>query len=103
MAKVTSKTHLAAHKFFAAAFAAGFHVTARENIVTITKRFTPGSQAEFVAIDQEYYSILSMVPARGGSMWGTDGSGVGGYSAILHGLFQMNISGVNKSFIAALS
>jgi len=102
MAKSSAKMSLAASKFFAAAFAAGFHVTTRENIVTITKHFTPGSQSEFVAIDQEYYGILSMVPARGGSMWGTDGSGVGGYSAMLHGLFQMNISGVSKSFIAAL-
>jgi hypothetical protein len=43
-----------------------------------------------------------MVKARGGSMWGTDGSGVGGYSAMLHGCFTMNISGVSPAFIAAI-
>jgi hypothetical protein len=70
--------------------------------VTITKHFTPGSREEFVQLDGEYYGILSMVKARGGSMWGTDGSGVGGYSAMLHGCFTMNISGVSPAFIAAL-
>jgi hypothetical protein len=55
-----------------------------------------------VQLDGEYYGILSMVKARGGSMWGTDGSGVGGYSAMLHGCFTMNISGVSPAFITAL-
>jgi len=98
--KTSTKT--AAAKFVVAAREAGWKITARENVVTITKHFTPNSRAEFVKLDGEYYGILTMVKARGGSIWGTDGSGVGGYSAMLHGVFTMNISGVSQAFIAAL-
>ena len=98
--KTSTKT--AAAKFVAACREAGWFITTRNNVVTITKHFTPGSRDEFVKLDGEYYGILSLVKARGGSMWGTDGSGVGGYSAMLHGCFTMNVSGVSESFIAAL-
>lgn len=98
--KTSTKT--AAANFAAAARNAGWMVSTRDNVVTITKHFTPNSRDEFVQLDGEYYGILSMVKARGGSMWGTDGSGVGGYSAILHGVFTMNVSGVSPAFIATL-
>jgi len=98
--KTSTKT--AAAKFVAAARDTGWKISVRENVVTITKHFTPNSRDEFVKLDGEYYGILSLVKARGGSMWGTDGSGVGGYSAMLHGCFTMNISGVSQAFIAAL-
>jgi hypothetical protein len=98
--KTSTKT--AAANFAAAARDAGWKISSRENVVTITKHFTAGSHQEFVKLDGEYYGILSLVKARGGSMWGTDGSGVGGYSAMLHGVFTMNISGVSQAFIAAL-
>ena len=98
--KTSTKT--AAANFATAARDAGWKISSRENVVTITKHFTPTSRDEFVTLDGEYYGILSLVKARGGSMWGTDGSGVGGYSAMLHGCFTMNISGVSQAFIAAL-
>lgn len=98
--KTSTKT--AAANFAAAARDAGWTVSSRDNVVTITKHFTPNSRDEFVKLDGEYYGILSLVKARGGSMWGTDGSGVGGYSAMLHGCFTMNISGVSPAFIDAL-
>ncbi len=98
--KTSTKT--AAANFAAAARDAGWKISSRENVVTITKHFTPNSRDEFVKLDGEYYGILSLVKARGGSIWGTDGSGVGGYSAMLHGVFTMNISGVSPAFIAAL-
>jgi hypothetical protein len=98
--KTSTKT--AAANFAAAAREAGWKITTRDNIVTITKHFTPNSRDEFVKLDGEYYGILSMVKARGGSMWGTDGSGVGGYSAMQNGCFTMNVSGVSQAFIAAL-
>ena len=98
--KTATKT--AAAKFSAAAREAGWKISARDNVVTITKHFTPNSREEFVKLDGEYYGILSLVKARGGSIWGTDGSGVGGYSAMLHGCFTMNISGVSEAFIASL-
>ena len=98
--KTSTKT--AAANFAAAARNAGWTISSRDNVVTITKHFTPGSREEFVQLDGEYYGILTLVKARGGSMWGTDGSGVGGYSAMLHGCFTMNVSGVSPAFIAAL-
>ena len=98
--KTSTKT--AAANFSAAARNAAWTISTRENVVTITKHFTPNSRDEFVQLDGEYYGILSLVKARGGSMWGTDGSGVGGYSAMLHGVFTMNVSGVSPAFIAAL-
>lgn len=93
----------AAREFAAACEAAGWVYAVREGIVTIRKYFAAGDGKAFVALDGEYYGILSLVPARGGSVWGTDGCGVGGYSAILHGEFVMNVSGVNKKFLAALA
>jgi hypothetical protein len=93
----------AAREFAAACKAAGWRYAVRDGIVTIRKYFAVGDRAEFVRLDGEYYGLLSLVPARGGSIWGTDGGGVGGYSAILHGCFTMNVSGVNKGFAAALA
>jgi hypothetical protein len=89
---------VAAVKFVAACERQGWKVRANEEarIVTITKHFAPGDNAAFVQLDGEYFDLLSRLPARGGSMWGTDGSGVGGYSAMLHGTFTMNLSGVSK-------
>lgn len=98
----TSKTDTIARKFVDACRELGWAITLRENIVTISKGFTAGSREEFVRLDGEYYGLLSMLKARGGSMWGTDGSGVGGYSAMLHGIFTMNVSGVSQRMIAAI-
>jgi len=103
MKAVRTKAAVAAREFAAACEAAGWRYAVREGIVTIRKYFTAGDREEFVRLDGEYYGLLAMVPARGGSMWGTDGGGVGGYSAILHGCFTMNVSGVNKTFAAALA
>ena len=98
----TTKTAAAARQFVAAARAAGWQISSHNNTVSITKHFTPNSRDEFVALDGEYYAILSLVKARGGSMWGTDGSGVGGYSAMVNGCFRMNVSGVSDRTIAAI-
>ena len=98
----TTKTMTAARKFVTACRQAGWAITLRENVVTISKYFTAGSREEFVELDGQYYELLSMLKARGGSMWGTDGAGVGGYSAMLNGIFAMNISGVSHRMIAAI-
>jgi hypothetical protein len=98
-----TKTATIAREFVAACRKAGWQVSSRDSVVTIRKHFTANSREEFVSLDGEYYGLLSMVPARGGSMWGTDGSGVGGYSAMLHGCFEMNVSGVGERMIAAIN
>lgn len=89
--------------FVAAARKAGYTVRIDGTIVSITKHFAANDRAAFVECDSEYYGILSMVPARGGSMWGTDGGGVGGYSAMLHGCFTMKQSGVGARIAAAIA
>lgn len=72
-------------------------------IVTIFKSFSKESVEEYSAADSEYFDILAMVPTTSpGSMWGTDGGGVGGISALNRGEFIMNKSGVSKRFTTAL-
>jgi hypothetical protein len=74
----------------------------RSNVVSITKKFAPNDNAAYVACDCEYYGLLSMLKARGGSMWGTDGSGVGGHFALVSGCFTMKVSGVSDAMAKAL-
>ena len=73
------------------------------NVLTITKSFTPGDMDEFVKADGEYFSILGLLPqTQPGSMWGTDGGGVGGIGAHRSGYFRMNKSGGSKRVLSAL-
>lgn len=61
-------------------------------IMRITKRIS-GNDG-FVKADMEYYSILGKLPTTSaGSIWGTDGGGVGALSAINSGVYTMNKSG----------
>lgn len=101
-AKKPSASQRAA-EFFAECKSAGWRIVAnREGIVTIVKHFEPNNMKRFVELDGEFYGLLSLVPRGEGSMWGTDGGGVGGYSAVLHGCFTMNVSGVKAPFWNAL-
>ena len=53
--------------------------------------------------DSEYYWILSLAPqSRPGSIWGTDGGGVGALSAMDTRRFKMYKSGVNKRVLNQL-
>ena len=73
-------------------------------ILRITKFFTAGSMEEFVECDMEYYEVLSLLPStEPGSVWGTDGGGVGAISAIQSGVFQMSKSGGSKRVLSASS
>jgi len=82
----------------------GWSICAEANgILTITKWIRPNDNDAFVQADGEYYSILSRMPqSRPGSMWGTDGGGIGALSAIKHGVFKMHKSGCNKNILKAL-
>jgi len=84
--------------------ALGWNFCVKPNgVLTISKKFTPGSNDEFVRADSEYFSILSLVPqTQAGSTWGTDGGGIGALSAIKHGLMVMNRSGCSRSVLKAL-
>lgn len=82
----------------------GWTVDVRRDILTIQKVFTAGSVSEFTMADSEYYLILGKLPTvRAGSIWGTDGGGVGGLSAIEKGVFSMHKSGGSKRVLSAIS
>lgn len=81
----------------------GWTFEVRGSILTITKRIQAGSQSDFVTADSEYYWILSLLPSTSaGSIWGTDGGGVGALSAMGKGLFVMNKSGGSVRVLNAL-
>lgn len=74
------------------------------SIVTITKRFAAGDREAYSIADGEAYSLLAMVPLKGGSVWGTDGGSIGGYSGLMSGRYVLNKSGESgKRFCAALA
>lgn len=74
-----------------------------DSVVTIKKRIRPGNLDDFRQADMEYYDILSLLPHKGGSIWGTDGGGIGAMSAINSGVFTINKSGSGgKRFAAEL-
>ena len=74
-----------------------------ESVVTITKRFNSTKQG-FCECDSEYYGILSIIPmTQAGSIWGTDGGGIGALTAMNSGVFTMNKSGCSLNVLKALA
>ena len=92
-----------ATKIFDTARELGWRVSVRgSGILTVTKTGIR-SREDFVRADMEYYSILGLLPTTSpGSIWGTDGGGVGAISAMNTGVFTMNKSGGSKRVLAAL-
>lgn len=81
----------------------GWKPEVRNDILTIHKVFTPNDMDAFTKADGEYYCILSLLPqSRAGSIWGTDGGGIGAFHAIKYGVFTMNKSGGNKLVLRKL-
>ena len=100
------KTKDLVQAFLAACEADGWipSLGATGSILQITARFTPGSLEEFANLDRSYWGILSRVPQpSAGSVWGTDGGGVGAVQALRTGRFTMNVSGVSKRFLTQLA
>ena len=76
----------------------------RGSIFTITKKITPNNNDAFCAADSEYYEILSLLPSTSaGSIWGTDGGGIGAITAMQNGVFKMNKSGGSKAVLKQLN
>jgi hypothetical protein len=91
-----------ASKILAVAKEYGWNVDVRGSILTITK---PGinSNDDFVRADMEYYSILELLPSTSaGSIWGSDGGGIGALSAMSSRVFKMNKSGGSIRVLNAL-
>ena len=96
-----SKTQ--AQDFIKAVKEAGWEISRVGNtIVTISKTIGVQNNSDFCQADSEYYGLLAMIPGKGGSIWGTDGGGIGALSAMKNGVFTMNKSGVQSRFINAL-
>ena len=99
-----SKASEKAKKLLETAEKLNWSVDVRGGVLCITKHFAVGSMEDFVDCDMEYYEILSLLPStEPGSVWGTDGGGVGAISAIQSGVFQMSKSGGSKRVLSAIS
>lgn len=80
----------------------GATYSARDTVVTVMKRFTPGDVAAYSDAESDCYTLLALVPNSGGSMWGTDSGSIGGHVGCTGGYCKINRSGVKKRFTAAL-
>ena len=81
----------------------GWDISIRGSILTIYKDGIH-TKDDFVRADMEYYSILGLLPSTSpGSIWGTDGGGIGALSAMNSGVFTMNKSGGSKRVLNALA
>ena len=81
----------------------GWTLEVRGSILTINKKIIPGNKESFCVADSEYYSILGLLPTTSpGSIWGTDGGGIGALSAMNTGKFTMNKSGGSVRVLNAL-
>lgn len=80
----------------------GFTHSVRGTTVSITRSFTPQSLDEFSACDMDYPHVAYVLP-RSGSVYGTDGGGVGAAQALRTGVFRINITGVRASIIRELT
>jgi len=79
-------------------------VTVRGDILEIEKQIKPNDNEDFCRADMEYYSILSLLPTTSpGSIWGTDGGGIGALSAMNTGRFVMKKSGGSRRVLSALA
>lgn len=92
-----------AQKIIAIAKEYGWDLNVRGSILTIYKDGIRTNE-DFVRADMEYYSILGLLPSTSpGSIWGTDGGGIGALSAMNTGVFTMNKSGGSKRVLNALA
>lgn len=74
----------------------GWQIDVRSSsVVGVCKKFTPGSNEEFTRCESEANYLLSLLPLKGGSIWGTDGGSIGGYSGLIRGFFELKKSGNN--------
>jgi hypothetical protein len=96
-----SKAKETAQKIKEMAEKLGWRLEVRGEILTIKKLFQ-GDQG-FRECDSEYYDILGLLPTtRPGSIWGTDGGGMGAMTAMANGVFTMNKSGGSVRVLNAL-
>jgi len=97
-----SKAKEVAQKIVDIANEYGWEINVRGSILTIYKDGIRSNE-DFVRADMEYYSILGLIPStKAGSIWGTDGGGIGALTAMNSGTFTMNKSGGSVRVLNAL-
>jgi hypothetical protein len=72
-------------------------------ILTLSKPFPAGSLEGFTEAESAVSILYSVPTSSAGSVWGTDGGSVGGYSAVQSGMMTLHKSGCAKRFLKALS
>ena len=94
-----------AQKFVDACQKAGFKIVVKgAHVIAVEKYFSANDKTAFASCDMEGPQLLSMVPLRGGSVWGTDGGGVGGHVALTRGFYVLNKSGsTGVKFVAEVA
>lgn len=80
----------------------GYTYSYRNEVVTVNIKFTPNDREAYCKADSTAYSLIALVPASGGSIWGTTSDGIGGAVGMKGGYYTLNKSGVKKRFLAAL-
>lgn len=99
-----SKACATALEIIEAANEYGFTIHVRGSILTISRNIPVGDLDAFTECDGTYGSVLDKLPqTESGSVWGTDGGGMGGLTALNTGRFVMNKSGGAKRVLAALA
>lgn len=91
-------------QFIDTATKAGFTISSKPGIVTLSASFTPGDNDAYVKFDCDVYSVLSDLPCTSaGSTWGTTSDGAGGHLGLRDGYYRVSRSGVSKQFTNALA
>lgn len=99
MARILSQSMENALSFREACQNHGFHIRiVSPTIIEISTRFPAGFHPRFNRAETYSTVCLDMLPARGGSRWGSDG-----VFALESGNFRLCQSGVNKRFVGALT
>ena len=72
-------------------------------LITLTKAFQPGDKVAFGDAESDVSVIYEIPTTAPGSIWGTDGASVGGYSAVQNGLMKLSRSGCSKRWLAQVA
>jgi len=73
------------------------------SVLRIRKKFVNNDKEAFTFCDMFGPSCLDLAPLKGGSIWGTDGGSIGGYSGLKNGEYVLNKSGSGSRFMKELS
>lgn len=93
-----------ASEFIAKAKELGFSYCISGCIVKVNKNFTPRDPAAFGKAESNANTLLSIIPRSSpGSIWGTDGSSVGGFLGFEQGYMELCKSGCNKNILKEIN